>query len=113
MRHRRRCWRLRLFAGPLVLLAPTRAHSQPDEIIQLPTARTSISVAPVSPGTLPPLELSDGAPASSSPWSDPGGHIIDNLPNAFADSALGGVEAEALVIGPPGRWVPRVGAQYL
>ena len=63
---------------------------------------------------MPALELANEGPTPTpSSWAEFGGRIIDNIPNAFADGALGGVEAEPLVMGPPGRWVPRVTARYL
>jgi hypothetical protein len=118
MRHRRRTWRPRLLVASVLLLAPSLALAQADEVIMLPTPGSRATVgptAPVVPGSIPSIELSDGAQTSSPEpmWTDPGGRIIDNLPNAFADGALGGAEAEALVIGPPGRWVPRVITQYM
>lgn len=114
MRHRRRFWRPLLYVATLLIFAPGRLIAQSDDdVIILPTPGAVGNSAPSPPGTIPALELSDGAPGPGSSWSEPGGLIIDNLPNAFSDSALGGVDAEALVIGPPARWVPRFGAQYL
>jgi hypothetical protein len=113
MRHRRRPWRPLLIAVALLLLAPDLSFAQVDDVIELRPPGSQPPVAIAVPGSLPALVVADEAPMPTTSWAEPGGHIIDNLPNAFADAAVGGTDAESLVIGPPGRWVPRVGAQYL
>jgi len=93
----------------LFLLAVSAPNAFAEDVIELKPARGAASTH-VSK-KIPPLELSDEERATEAAVLGP--RTILNIPQAFSDGALGGVEAEALVMGPPGRWTPRVGSRYL
>src|SRR5687767_264493 len=93
----------------LLLLALSAPISFAEDVIELKPAGGAASTH-VSK-KIPPLELSEDEKATEAAVLGP--RTILNIPEAFSDGALGGVEAEALVIGPPGRWTPRVGSRYV
>jgi hypothetical protein len=93
----------------LFVLAFSASIALANDVIELKPASGAASTH-VSK-KIPPLELSEDERANEAAVLGP--RTILNIPEAFSEGALGGVEAEALVMGPPGRWTPRVGSRYL
>jgi hypothetical protein len=96
------------------LFAATSVRAADDVIDLRPAVTTKAPAAAAN--VIPTLEILDEPSPSNGLSVTTGGpepRTILNIPDVFSDGALGGVEDEALLIGPPGRWVPRVGAKYI